>query len=142
MDHTIVVTLNNSTTPPTVRVYPNPLLGYQPPVLGLGDTIVWIFDESARGRDLQPLFVQVLDLVDPSATYRPCNPLGPLYSLELVPDGVKGTVRWYVQDPNQRTRFFYQFLEKGVPLNWDPRVDKAPDQVAGGGIDVPVKPPT
>ena len=142
MSRTITVTLDSTTTPPTVSVDPNPLPGDQPPVLDPGDTVTWILDETATGRELQPLFAQILEL-SPGSLLRPCNPLGPFQSLEVVPGGIKGIVRPYVKDPIRKTRFFYKLVEKGVALNWDPPLlPGAPDPTVGGGIDIPTKPPT
>lgn len=141
MNRTIRVTLNNTPTL-TVSANPNPLPGDRPPLLEPGDTVTWILDETATGRELQAVFVQFLDLITPGSQLQPCNPLGPFQSLEVLPGGIKGTVRPYVNEPTRRTRFFYRLVERGVPLNWEPPVDLAPDKAAGGGIDLPVRPPT
>jgi len=131
-----------------VHANPNPLpdrAASAQTVVRPGDTVTWSLAPPEPDRELQVVFLKVIDLDskgDPApGPGRPCNPLGPLNSLSIGARTIVGAVRSDIsQDINHAQRFLYKVVEAGVNLEWDNPVPPV-DLINGGGIDTPRTPP-
>ena len=135
MDHTIEVCLIQEVeevygvkqVTKSVRAEPNPLaLPHSQP----GDTVTWLLDESAAGKNLRVVFRQVLPL-DGSAA-QATN--GPFSQLSTDAGRIVGTLEGNIR----QGRYLYGFFAGDTKVPWANRLEGEDNF---GGLDIPKPPP-